>query len=195
MSDNPNLRFVVYAALSANVIVASSKFVAAAFSGSSAMLSESVHSSVDSINGLLLLYGLNRARTPPDRTQPFGYGRELYFWSFIVALPVFAVGAGIAFVEGVMRLRNPAPITHLWRLPKRAWPSSLFSRDVEGRFNRFATPGVPCVGAAAPWIAAWAGAPAFPRSRRAKYRDSALPISHKNGQGSVNRRWTRGRGG
>src|SRR5690606_1303291 len=83
-------------------------------SGSSAMLSESVHSSVDSVNGLLLLYGLNRARTPPDRDHPFGYGREIYFWSFIVSLLVFAVGAVIAFIEGVASLRNPVPATHLW---------------------------------------------------------------------------------
>lgn len=114
MSEKSNSRFVIYAALAANVSIAVSKFVAAAFSGSSAMWSESVHSAVDSVNGLLLLYGLNRARTPPDRGHPFGYGRELYFWSFIVALLVFAVGAVIAFIEGVMSLRNPAPVTHLW---------------------------------------------------------------------------------
>lgn len=114
MSDKSNSRSVVYAALAANVIIALCKFVAASLSGSSAMLSESVHSAVDSVNGLLLLYGMNRARRPPDRVHPFGYGRELYFWSFIVALLVFAVGAVIAFSEGVMRLRNPVPGTHLW---------------------------------------------------------------------------------
>ncbi|HET9033519.1 MAG TPA: cation diffusion facilitator family transporter [Dokdonella sp.] len=107
-------RFVVYAALAANLFITLSKFVAAAFSGSSAMLSESVHSAVDSVNGLLLLYGMNRAKTPPDRDHPFGYGRELYFWSFIVALLVFALGAVIAFAEGVATLRHPVAPTHLW---------------------------------------------------------------------------------
>jgi cation diffusion facilitator family transporter len=109
-----NSRFVVYAALAGNLIIALSKFVAAAFSGSSAMWSEGVHSLVDSVNELLLLYGLHRASRPPDRTHPFGHGRELYFWSFIVALLVLAVGAGVALIEGVMRLRNPVPDSDLW---------------------------------------------------------------------------------
>src|SRR4029077_13350069 len=83
------------------------KFVAAAISGSSAMLSEGVHSLVDTVNELLLLYGMRRAKVPPDPAHPFGHGRELYFWSFIVALLVLAMGAGVAFYEGIAHLRDP----------------------------------------------------------------------------------------
>jgi cation diffusion facilitator family transporter len=98
---------VVYVALASNLLIALAKFVAAAISGSSAMLSEGVHSLVDTINELLLLYGLHRAKAPPDVTHPFGHGRELYFWSFIVALLVLAMGAGVAFYEGIAHLRDP----------------------------------------------------------------------------------------
>jgi cation diffusion facilitator family transporter len=105
-------RLVVYAALGGNLLIAASKFGAAFFTGSSAMLSEGVHSLVDSVNELLLLYGLRRAAAPPDRTHPFGYGRELYFWSFIVALLVLALGAGVSMFQGILHLRNPEPVTH-----------------------------------------------------------------------------------
>src|SRR6185312_168592 len=103
---------VVYAALGGNLMIAIAKFVAAGFSGSSAMLSEGVHSLVDTVNELLLLYGLHRAGMPPNRTHPFGYGRELYFWSFIVALLVLAMGAGVSLYEGVMHVRHPESIDH-----------------------------------------------------------------------------------
>jgi cation diffusion facilitator family transporter len=101
---------VVYAALLGNVLIAITKFAAAAWTGSSAMLSEAVHSLVDTINELLLLYGIRRSRRPPDRAHPLGHGRELYFWSFIVALMVFALGAGVSLFEGVNHISNPVPM-------------------------------------------------------------------------------------
>ena len=100
-------RLVVVAALMGNAAVAATKFVAAAFTGSSAMLSEGVHSLVDTANQVLMLHGIRRAARPPDPKHPFGYGRELYFWAFIVALMVFALGAGISFYEGLAHLRHP----------------------------------------------------------------------------------------
>src|SRR6476646_8274007 len=101
---------VVLVALAANVAIALTKFAAAAFTGSSAMLSEGVHSLVDTINELLLLYGIKRAAKRPDKSHPFGYGRELYFWSFIVALLVLALGAGVSVYEGVSHILNPHPM-------------------------------------------------------------------------------------
>jgi cation diffusion facilitator family transporter len=103
---------VIYAALAGNLAIALTKFAAAAFTGSSAMLSEGVHSLVDTGNGTLLLYGMHRAARPPDRTHPLGHGRELYFWSFIVALLVFALGAGISFYEGVIHIMAPEPVVN-----------------------------------------------------------------------------------
>jgi cation diffusion facilitator family transporter len=103
-------RKVIYAALGADLAIAGIKFMATALTGSSAMLSEGVHSLVDSINELLLLYGTRRASRPPDSSHPFGYGRELYFWSFIVALLVLGLGAGISLYEGVTHLLNPVPM-------------------------------------------------------------------------------------
>ncbi len=105
---------VVFAALIGNAAVAATKFVAAGLTGSSAMASEGVHSLVDTCNQVLLLHGLRRAQRPPDASHPFGYGRELYFWAFIVALMVFAVGAGISLYEGVAHLRDPRPMAAPW---------------------------------------------------------------------------------
>jgi cation diffusion facilitator family transporter len=111
---------VVYAALIGNLLIALTKFVAAGITGSSAMLSEGVHSVVDTGNEALLLYGMHRARKPPDDRFPFGHGKEIYFWSFVVALLVFALGAGISFYEGVRHLRHPAvlenPVINYWVL-------------------------------------------------------------------------------
>ena len=101
---------VLYGALAANVGIAIAKFIAAGISGSSSMMTEGVHSLVDSGNQLLLLYGQRRAGRPPDRAHPFGYGRELYFWAFIVAILIFALGAGISIYEGIVHIRAPEPL-------------------------------------------------------------------------------------
>jgi cation diffusion facilitator family transporter len=96
-------------ALLANLGIAISKFVAAALTGSSAMLTEGVHSVVDSTNQLLLMWGRRAAKKPPDKLHPFGYGRELYFWSFVVAVLVFALGAGVSVYEGIIHIMEPEP--------------------------------------------------------------------------------------
>ena len=100
-------RVVLYAALAGNALVAVTKFVAAGITGSAAMLGEAVHSLADTSNELLLLYGERRSRKPPDRTHPFGYGREVYFWSFMVSVVLFALGAGVSIWEGVRHVLAP----------------------------------------------------------------------------------------
>ncbi len=102
---------VIYAALAGNTLIAITKFIAAALTGSSAMLSEGIHSTVDTGNQLLLLHGLRRARRPADEDFPFGYGKEIYFWSFVVAILIFSVGAGISLYEGIQHLMHPAELT------------------------------------------------------------------------------------
>src|SRR4051795_10676541 len=96
-------------ALLANLGIAVSKFAAAFITGSSAMLTEGVHSVVDSTNQLLLMWGRRAAKRPPDRLHPFGYGRELYFWSFVVAVLVFSLGAGVSVYEGIIHIAHPEP--------------------------------------------------------------------------------------
>lgn len=103
---------VIYAALIGNGLIAVTKFVAATITGSSAMLAEGIHSVVDTGNQGLLLYGLWRAKKPADERHPFGYGAELYFWAFVVAIMIFAVGAGISIYEGVHKVMDPHPVTN-----------------------------------------------------------------------------------
>ena len=104
---------IILTALAANVGIAVAKFVAAGVTGSSAMVTEGVHSLVDSTNHVLLLYGTKRSRKVPDAIHPLGYGRELYFWSFVVAMLVFTLGAGVSVYEGVLHMLDPEPASDL----------------------------------------------------------------------------------
>ena len=103
---------VILAALAGNALISITKFGAAAYTGSSAMLSEGIHSLVDTGNQFLLLYGIKRASKPADDNFPFGYGKEIYFWSFIVAILIFALGGGISIYEGISNLQHPEPINN-----------------------------------------------------------------------------------
>ncbi len=106
-------RKVIFAALAGNSLIAVTKLGAAALTGSSAMLSEGIHSIVDTGNQVLLLLGLSRSRRLPDPQHPYGYGKEIYFWSFVVAILIFGVGAGVSIFEGIKHIQHPEPMVNV----------------------------------------------------------------------------------
>ncbi|MBS1688163.1 MAG: cation diffusion facilitator family transporter [Bacteroidetes bacterium] len=99
----------IYSALAADLLIAITKFIAGSISHSAAMIAEGVHSIVDSSNGLLLLFGLYKSKQKPDKEHPFGYGKELYFWSFIVSILFFGLGGGISIYQGIQHILKPVP--------------------------------------------------------------------------------------
>lgn len=101
-------KLFIYISLVVDISIAVSKFIAAAFTGSSSMVSEGVHSIIDAISQVMLIWGIRMSRKKPDAIRPFGYGKELYFWSFIVSLVIFILGGCISFYEGLARVREPA---------------------------------------------------------------------------------------
>lgn len=108
-------KIAIYGAIAANSLIAISKFIAAFFTGSSAMLAEGIHSIIDTGNGLLLLLGIKRSSKAADKSHPFGYGKEIYFWSFIVSIMIFAVGGGFAIYEGIHALQEPSVVEYpIW---------------------------------------------------------------------------------
>ena len=110
--SSPSSVKAILAALVGNSLIAVTKFIAASYTGSSAMFSEAIHSVVDSGNQLLLLYGVKRSKRPADSKHPFGYGKELYFWSFVVAILIFSLGSAISFYEGFHKLHSPEPVSN-----------------------------------------------------------------------------------
>jgi cation diffusion facilitator family transporter len=110
----------IYSALAANLLIAITKFIAGGISNSASMISEGIHSLVDTINQVLLLYGLKRSHKKPDALRPFGYGKELYFWSFVVSILIFGLGGGLSIFQGVAHIRKPEvlgnPTINYWVL-------------------------------------------------------------------------------
>ncbi|MBT3791000.1 MAG: cation transporter [Alphaproteobacteria bacterium] len=112
MTESGSLK-VIFAALIGNTLISITKFGAAFVTGSSAMFSEAIHSLVDTGNQLLMLHGLRRAKKPADEAHPFGYGMEVYFWTFVVAILVFAGGAGVSIYEGIHKVMAPEPVSNV----------------------------------------------------------------------------------
>ncbi|WP_316799468.1 cation diffusion facilitator family transporter [Pedobacter frigidisoli] len=105
----------IYSALAANLLIAVTKFIAGAFTNSSSMIAEGIHSTVDTSNQILLLYGLKRSIKPPDKYRPFGYGKELYFWSFIVSIMIFGLGGVVSISQGITHMRHPETLVNpIW---------------------------------------------------------------------------------
>ncbi|WP_294297246.1 cation diffusion facilitator family transporter [uncultured Chryseobacterium sp.] len=102
-----NNRKSIYSALAANLLIAVTKFTAGAFTNSSSMISEGIHSTVDTTNQLLLLYGIRRSKKSPDESHPFGYGKELYFWSFVVSILIFGLGGALSIYQGILHIIEP----------------------------------------------------------------------------------------
>lgn len=100
----------IYSALIADVLIAITKFIAGGYSNSTSMISEGIHSLVDTVNQLLLLYGIKRSTKPPDARRPFGYGKELYFWAFIVSILIFGLGGGLSIYQGIIHMLHPEPL-------------------------------------------------------------------------------------
>lgn len=107
MKSKPGSNKSIYSALLANLLIALTKFIAGGLSSSAAMISEGIHSLVDTINQLLLLFGLKQSRKPADALRPFGYGKELYFWSFIVSILIFGLGGGLSIYQGIIHIIHP----------------------------------------------------------------------------------------
>ncbi len=110
MESKSSKPIAVYGAIAANFLIACAKFFASIMTGSSAMLSEGIHSLVDTGNGTLLLVGIKRGKKPADENHPFGHGKELYFWSLIVAILLFGLGGGMSFYEGIIHIQHPAKL-------------------------------------------------------------------------------------
>ncbi|MBV1822750.1 cation diffusion facilitator family transporter [Komagataeibacter oboediens] len=113
MAHSSSSRTVIFAALGGNLLVAATKFAAAFMTGSASMLSEAIHSLIDTGNQGLLLVGMRRATRPATAMHPFGFGLELYFWTFVVALLIFGLGAGVSLYEGIIHIIHPQPVAHV----------------------------------------------------------------------------------